>query len=296
MRYRMVVNPVAARGRAARRWPAVAAELRRLGVDFEVRFTTAPWAATRLAREAADDGVAAVVAAGGDGTLMEVVNGLVGTGLPLGVLPLGSGNDFARTAGIPLDPVVAAHLLARPARRPIDLGRVDGRYFINVASAGMDGEIARRMNQDLRWLRGAPAYAVATLMTLARFRPAEIVLELDGTVRRLEALLVAVANGRYYGGGMMVTPRAALDDGLFDVCVLGALERLEFLRTFPSVYRGEHLSHPKISLYHARRVALRVEGNGPAFPAQADGESVGRLPQEFVVEPAALTLLGPGRG
>ncbi|MGE5554027.1 MAG: diacylglycerol/lipid kinase family protein [Betaproteobacteria bacterium] len=295
MRYRIVVNPAAGRGAAGKRWPRVAAELDRLGVDYEAYFTTGPGDATRVAARAGDEGFDAVVAAGGDGTLSETVNGLVGTGQPLGVLPMGSGNDFARTAGLDLDPVAAARLLARPVLRSLDLGRVDGRFFINAASAGMDGEIARLMNEDLRWLRGTPAYVVATFSTLMRFRPARIVLELDGEERELLATLVAVGNGRYYGGGMMITPRAELDDGLFEVCVLGPMGRLEFVRAFPLVFRGEHLSHPKITMYRARRVALRM-AEGEPFTVQADGEIIGRLPQEFVVEPAALSLLaGPGR-
>ncbi|MDI6870152.1 MAG: diacylglycerol kinase family lipid kinase [Bacillota bacterium] len=295
MRYRIVVNPVAGRGRGARLWPEVAAELERLGVTFEAHFTAGPGDATAAARRAAGEGFEAVVAAGGDGTLTEVVNGLAGTGLPLGVLPMGSGNDFARTAGIDLNPVAAARLLARPFPHPIDLGRADGRLFINVASAGMDAEIARVMNEDLRCLRGAPAYVVATFATLLRFRPAAIVLELDGVAHELRAVLVAVGNGRFYGGGMMITPQAELDDGLFDVCVLGPLGRIEFGRAFPSVYRGAHLSHPKITSYRARRVVLRAAGD-ESFLAQADGEIIGRLPLEFVVEPAALTLLGPEGG
>lgn len=294
MRYRIIVNPTAGRGAAARRWPAVAAELERLGVEGETHFTSGPGDATEVARRAAAEGFAAVVAAGGDGTLTEVVNGLVGSGLPLGVLPLGSGNDFARTVGIDLNPVAAARLLASPVPRPIDLGRVGDRYFVNVASAGMDAEIANLMNQDLHFLRGTPAYVAATLITLLRMRPVEVTLGLDGEVMRLRAVLVAVGNGRFYGGGMMVTPQALLDDGCFEVCVLGALGRLEFLAAFPSVFRGEHLTHPKISTFRARRVALRTE-EGARLLVQADGEVVGALPQEFVVEPAALTLLGPER-
>ncbi|MGE5508811.1 MAG: diacylglycerol/lipid kinase family protein [Chitinophagales bacterium] len=293
MRYRIVVNPAAGRGLAARRWPEVAAELARLGVEFEAHFTTGPGDATQVAQRAAAEGFSAVVSAGGDGTLTEVVNGLAGTGLPLGVLPLGSGNDFARTAGLGLDPVLAARALAHPARWPIDLGRAEGRWFINVASAGLDAEIARTMAEDLRFLRGTAAYVCATLKCLARLKPAPVVLELDGVAHALDAVLVAVANGRFYGGGMMITPEARLDDGFFDVCVLGALGRLEFLEAFPRVFRGSHVTHPKISLYRARSVRLRPAGPEP-FLAQADGELIGRLPQEFVVEPAALTLLGGG--
>lgn len=299
MRYRIVVNPTAGRGAAAHRWQVVAAELAHLGVAYAPHFTTGPGDATAVARRAAAEGFEAVVSAGGDGTLTEVVNGLVGVAgpgraLPLGVLPLGSGNDFARTAGISRDLLAAARLLAQPAPRPIDLGRTGGRYFINVASAGMDAEVSRMMNADLRWLRGSTAYVVATFATLLRLRPVEVVLELDGTVHRARAVLVAVGNGRFYGGGMMVTPHAELDDGLFDLCVLGAMGRLEFVRAFPTVYRGEHLSHPKVTTYRARRVVLRTAG-GERLLAQADGEVIGEAPQEFVVAPGALTLLGPER-
>lgn len=294
MRVLIVVNPTAGRGRAGRVWPAVAAELDRCGIEYEPHFTTGPKDATSAARSAAGRGYGAVVAAGGDGTLTEVVNGLVGSGCAFGVLPMGSGNDFARTAGVALDPVAAARQLASAVPRPVDLGRAGERYFVNVASAGMDAEIANLMNVDLRWLSGAPAYVAATFWTLARFRSTLVRLELDGAIHRLPASLVAVGNGRFYGGGMMVTPGASLDDGLFDVCVLGAMGRAEFLREFPSVYRGQHLSHPKVSIFRARKVTLQTEPEG-RYLVQADGEILGRVPREFTVEPGALPFLGPDR-
>lgn len=294
MRFRFIVNPVAGRGRAGRAWPEIAGRLNALGLDYEVYFTKGPRDAERAARAAAEAGCDVVVAGGGDGTVTEVVNGLVGTQAALGVLPLGSGNDFARTLGLPKNPAAAADLLLQGRRERVDLGRIRDRFFVNIASAGLDAEIVRTMNEDLRHLRGSVAYFWATMTTILRFNPTEFLLDLDGRQVQMKALLVAVANGRFYGGGMKIAPEADVSDGLFDVCILGELSRPDFLKSFPTVYAGKHLTHPKITLLRAQRVRVDCLGTEPKLSGQADGEMIGQVPFEFAVEPQALEVYVPG--
>lgn len=270
--------------------------------SYEVRHTNAPGTAistgqfnpgsgANLAREAALAGADLVVAAGGDGTIGEVANGLVGTSATLGVLPLGTGNDFARTIGIGTDLNLAARTLGQGQAQTIDLGKLDrGGYFINVAGCGFDAEVATRVNHGFRYLRGTTAYVAAVLQTLRSFRPTRVTIEHDGEVCEELVMLCAIANARTYGGGMRIAPHAELDDGLFDVVLVGDVSRSEFLRAFPRVFKGTHLSHPKVQ--HFRCSSIRVSSN-KGLAVLADGEEVGSTPASFQVVPNAVKVMMP---
>jgi diacylglycerol kinase (ATP) len=260
-------------------------------VHWEIRETSAPGDGVKLAAEAAALGADLVAAAGGDGTLGEVVNGLAGTGTRLGVIPLGTGNDFVRTLGLRADDLPGAvHTLFHGTPKPIDLGRCGDRWFLNVAGCGFDAVVAERVNRGFRRLRGTSTYLAALCQSLLAFRPAAFTLTLDGETRTQRAMLCSVANARAYGGGMLIAPDAQLDDGLFDVCLLGEVGTLEFLRAFPRVFRGTHTSHPKVTMLRARHV--RVESD-PPLPVFVDGEVIGRTPTEFTLAPRALEVMTP---
>jgi len=205
------------------------------------------------------------------------------------VVPAGGGNDAARSLGLPADdPLAAAGLLPRLRRRPADLAAVAGRAYLNVAGAGFDSEVNRVANQRLRWARGRPRYVGAVLAELVVGRTASFELVLDGQARRLSGWLVAVANGPSYGGGMRVAPQASLADGLLEVVVIGAIGKLEFLRTFPSVFSGRHVEHPAVTVHRAARVDLAADR---PLAVYADGEPAGALPATFEVRPAAVAVL-----
>jgi YegS/Rv2252/BmrU family lipid kinase len=205
------------------------------------------------------------------------------------VIPAGGGNDAARSLGLPADdPLAAAGMLTRLRRRPADLATVDGRAYLNVAGAGFDSEVNRLANQRLRWARGRPRYVGAVLAELVVGRTASFELALDGQPERLSGWLVAVANGPSYGGGMLVAPRASLADGLLEVVVIGAIGKLEFLRTFPKVFSGRHVDHPAVAVHRAARVDLAADR---PLAVYADGEPSGTLPATFEVRPAALAVL-----
>lgn len=292
-----ILNPIAGGGRALRSWPAVAAELQTQGVKYDVVHTQRPGHALELAA-AHCRSYGRIVAVGGDGTCQEVVRGLVQAGAQadtaLGVLPLGTGNDFARGLGLPTEPRQALRALLAAEVHQVDLARVNGRPFINVAGIGFDAEVAALLNRNRDRIPfrvpGPALYLAGILYELIRYRNAPLSLTWETGELAQKALLVAVGNGRCYAGGLQMCPHAEMDDGAFDVVVAGDLHRLHVLRLLPTLFSGEHLKDPQVKLFRCRH--LRVEGP-PHLSIHADGEVIGQLPAEFTLEKSALAVLRP---
>jgi diacylglycerol kinase (ATP) len=247
--------------------------------------------AGRLAHDAVNAGVDALVVAGGDGMVHLGVQCVAGTDVPLGVVPTGTGNDFAVALGIPAhDAVAAAEVVGRWAVRTIDAVLTDSaagkRWFAGVLSAGFDSAVNERAN-GMSWPRGRMRYNLAILAELGVFRALPFRVSIDGTTFEVEAMLTAVGNNTSYGGGMKVAPAALLDDGLLHVTVLRRLGKIEFLRVFPRVYKGTHVDHPAVDVYVAREVRLEAVG----AVAYADGERIGPLPITATCVPGALRVL-----
>lgn len=224
----------------------------------------------------------------------EVVQGLAGRSAELAVLPRGTGWDFVRTYGIPrrLEDAVA---VARDGQsREIDLGRATYHggesYFANIASAGMSGAIASRANATSKALGGKVSYAWATLAVFARWHNDEVRVAVDGEQRVGRMHDVVVANGRYFGGGMMICPEAEPDDGVFDVLLIGDLTKRDLIHTLPKTYKGRHLPHPKAELLRGR--VVEIDAPEP-LPVELDGEQPGTTPVRFEVVPKALRLRVP---
>ncbi|MFE2285897.1 diacylglycerol kinase [Streptomyces sp. NPDC059443] len=292
----LFVNPTAGRGRGAHAAQPAASALRDAG--FSVRTVVgadAPDALARL-RAAVRGGTGAVIAVGGDGMVSLALQAVAGTLVPLGVVAVGTGNDFARATGLPVrDPARAGRLAAEALKggriREIDLGRVEGagagRWYGTVLCSGFDSRVNDRGNR-MRLPVGKFKYDLAMIAELAAFRPFPYRITLDdGPVIETEATLVAVGNGSSYGGGMRICADAEPDDGLFDVTVVGDCGRATLLKVFPRVYRGTHLSHPKVTVHRAAKVTLEAAG----ITAYADGEPLGPLPVSAECVPGALRLL-----
>lgn len=288
MRILCIVNRTAGGGRAGKAWAAIAPTM--AGMKAEVAFTAGPGNATEIARQACADGFTHLLAVGGDGTAHETVNGIDRPDIALGLVPAGTGNDFARSAGLPFQPQAAVNGLELDRRRAVDLGLCGDRRFLNVAGAGFDAEVARLINEGPRKARGALPY-VATAISLAfRYRAASLRLEIDGDSVAQPCLLVAFGNAQAYGGGMRICPRASLDDGLLDVCIIAGMGAGHILRLLPTVFVGRHLRDASVSYRQGRSIQV----TGPASVAvHADGEVVGGLPARFSVAPAACTLWLP---
>ncbi len=285
---KFIVNRVAGRGRGRRVWQAVQEMLERDGYPYSVAFSSRPGEGPMLARQAAREGCRLVVALGGDGTVNEVANGIMGSGAALGIVPAGTGSDYIRSLPLPKDPLEAARTLYTGRRLTVDVGLVNNRYFLGVTGIGIDAEVCRRVNEDLTWLGGKKAYIAGLLATLVSYRPQPVKIVMDQLTLEEEVMFVAVANARFFGGGMEIAPQANLQDGLLDVCVIKALPKLELLRAFPRVFAGSHTDHPAFKAYRTRRVA--ITGQYP-FSIQAEGELIGRLPLEARILPGALSVM-----
>jgi diacylglycerol kinase (ATP) len=288
----LLVNPTAGKGRAAGVVAEVAGRLRDGGLNVSILIGRDADDALALARRAVEDGTDAVVALGGDGMVNLALNAVAGTPTPLGIVPAGTGNDLAATLELPgKDPVAAAGIVADKLQgggpRPIDAVRVGERWFGCVLSAGFDSRVTDRANR-MTWPRGAMRYNLAILAELRVFTPLQfrIVLD-DGEPWETEAMLVAVGNAKSYGAGMKVCPDAVVDDGLLDITVLGPVGKVEFIKTFPKVYKGTHVGHPAVTLRRATTVSLTAEG----VTAYADGEFMSNLPVTCECVPGAVQIL-----
>ncbi|MFD8148027.1 diacylglycerol kinase [Streptomyces sp. NPDC059708] len=288
----LFVNPTAGRGRGAHAAQPAASALRDAG--FSVRTVVGTDAADALARlrAAVREGTGAVIAVGGDGMVSLALQALAGTLVPLGVVAAGTGNDFARSLGLPVrEPARAGRLAAEALKegrvREIDLGRVRDTWYGTVLCSGFDSRVNDRGNRT-RLPLGRFKYDLAILAELAAFRPRPYRITLDdGPVIETEATLVAVGNGTSYGGGMRICADAEPDDGLFDVTVVGDCSRTTLLKVFPQVYRGTHLTHPAVTVHRAAKVVLEA----PELTAYADGEPLGPLPVTAECVPGALRLI-----
>jgi YegS/Rv2252/BmrU family lipid kinase len=237
-----------------------------------------------------------LVVIGGDGTVNEIANGVAGTDAELAVLPGGTGQDFARTHGIPSRFDDAVRVVLDGEARTIDLGRVElesgtTRFFANVGSAGMSGAVARRANSMTKAFGGRATFFYALTREFLAWQNTRVVVELDDGVRREGPMHdVIVANGNWHGGGMKLAPEARQDDGVFDVVTIGDVSKLDFVTTAPKLYSGRYLSHSKVELLQSS--AVRISATEP-LPLEVDGEPIGATPARFEVVRSALRVRVP---
>jgi diacylglycerol kinase (ATP) len=292
----VLLNPTAGRGRFRSSVPAVLETLRTAGSAVQILTASSAEAALSAARAAVEAGAGALVVAGGDGTVNLGLQAVAGTGVALGAIPMGTGNDIVREVGLPSDPIAAAEMVADALRtgrrRRVDLARMvpavgPSRWFGGVLGAGFDAMVNERANR-MRFPRGARHYDVAIVAELVRLQPRPYTLRLDGVEHRLHAVLVAVGNTPAYGGGMRICPAADVTDGLLDIVIAGPISRTTLIRIKPRVYAGTHVSHPMVTSYRARVVEIDAEG----ITAYVDGERTSPLPVTVTAVPGALTLLG----
>lgn len=300
-----VVNPVSANGKTGKNWPEIASWLKAEGIDFDYWLTGGPGQATELTRRALQQGCDLVIAVGGDGTANEVINGFftpegpVSKTAAVAFIPSGTGNDLSDTLHIPRNHREAVkHLVSSPLRR-LDLGRIkftghDGnfysRYFVNVAGLGLDGDTVARVNRTSKALGGFVSFLWGTVISLLLYRNREMAIEVDGRlVFEGPVTTVAVGNGRYFGGGMCIAPQAVMDDGLLDIVIIHNMSKPDLLVNLPRVYKGSHLSHPRVESLCGRRVVINAPG---VALLNLDGEQPGRAPIEIELLPKALNVKG----
>ena len=295
-----LVNPASANGKTGKQWPQIARAAHAAGLRGEALFSERPGQLADIAREAADDGATLLVVVGGDGTVHEVVNGIAGReGVELALIPRGTGWDFARTHAIPKRLAGALRIAREGTARAFDVGRAtyhaDGTqrsaWFANMASVGMSGAVAAKANSTTKALGAKTSYLLALGVVFAGWQNVRLTVAVDS--ERRDALMedAIVAVGRYLAGGMMITPDAEPDDGLFDVLLIGDVTKTELVRVMPKIYRGKHLPHPKGEVL--RGTTVSIEADSP-LPIQLDGEQPGTTPVRFELVPDAIRLRVPG--
>ena len=287
-RLAVLVNPAAAGGRTLEKVPSLRAELERLGADFRIVETSSAEHARSVAAAAADAGET-VTAFGGDGLVGTLAGELCGREAALAVLPGGRGNDFARVLGIPLDPVGAAAVAVNGVERQLDVGEVDGKTFVGIASAGIDSD-ANRIANEAKILKGNLVYLYAGLRALVQWKPARFEVTVDGERHTYTGYSVAVANSKAYGGGMYLVPQAELDDGKLDVMLTGNYPKLRALRDLPKTFKGTHVTNPKINFVRGERIEISAE---KPFAVYADGDALAELPVTIRVAKGVLRVVVP---
>ncbi len=285
----VIVNPHAGGGRAGRELENVRGALERLRLPHRIEPTRSLDHARELAAAAVTAGERAV-AFGGDGLIAAVAEAVSAADGVLGILPGGRGNDLARALRIPLSPVEACAVLADGVISRLDLGQVGSRTFIGIASCGFDS-IANRIANDATLIRGNLVYAYGALRALAGWRPATFSVKVDdGDVREVTGFTVAVANSKYYGGGMMLAPAADLQDGMLDVVIIRDMRKLRFLRLLPTVFRGAHVRVSEVEILRARKV--EISASRP-FTMFADGDPIAELPATVRILAGAVRTILP---
>lgn len=302
-RTKVIVNPASANGSTGRRWEEISRAMEKALGSFDAEMTGASGEATALTRQALKDGYEMIVSVGGDGTNNEVVNGFfenrraINPDAVLATIPRGTGGDFRKTTGTPKNFVQAAAWLSGRNTRIIDLGfmtlvnhqgRRDERYFINIASFGIGGEIDQRVNRSTKVFGGAASFAYAAIASVRSYSCKEVRLTIDGKSLGTQKIFnVAVCNGRFFGGGMRIAPKARIDDGLFDIVVVGDLNLFETIAGMPLIYVGGHLRLRKFTLFRGREVEAVSEDT---VLHDVDGEAPGRLPSTYQILPSAIRL------
>jgi diacylglycerol kinase (ATP) len=287
----VVFNPTAGQADVLERELNDAADVwRNSGWQVELSPTTSAGDGSRLARAAAAQGYDLVVAAGGDGTINEVVNGLAGSSTALATLPLGTMNVWARELKLPLQPLAAAEAMLEWQVRPIDLGRAGDRYFLLMAGIGFDAAITAGVKTAEKRRLGALAYVLRGIEEALNIRGARARLILDGRSIKGRVLMVVVGNSQLYGGLVKITHRASIDDGLLDVCVIRGDSFFSALRHAVAILSRRHSRDPEIEYYRARSVQVIAR---PRLPVQVDGDAIGETPMTFQVAPGALLALLP---
>lgn len=289
MSYKIIANPVAGKGKAIAFIDQVRSILEERKAEFDFELTKAPGDAADIARTAAERGWKVVVSLGGDGTISEVISGLVGTESALGIIPCGKGNDIARSLGVPTDTEQAVNTLLTGEKRRIDVGSEKDQVFANIAGVGFSAEVTSQAN-NMRSLKGSLAFLAATYKTLSRLKARQVRIELDNEVIETKVVSVTVSNMKYAGGGMVFAPDAVADDGLFDVCIVSEIGRVSLALTFPQMYKDAGPKHPALSRYRSSSVRIFTEN---PMEKMFDGNINGETPLEAKILAKATEVLVP---
>ena len=290
--YHFIVNKVSGNGKGLTIWRNVEKILAVKQLNYRVYFTSYPSHATEISKEI-KNGVTIVI--GGDGTIHEVINGLIRSNIPMGIIPAGSGNDFARALNIPTNAEEAFEWILTGNERTVDIGRIGDKSCATVIGIGFDGKVAQTVNTSkskmwTKFLRlGRVSYILSVFKVLFGYKPADITIKIDDKTEEMtDVWLVAVANFPYYAGGMAICPNAKGNNGYFELCVVHGMSKFQFVRAFPGVFKGKHVSHPSIKMLTGKQIEI---SSSKAMIVQGDGEIIGQTPIKINIEESALRVI-----
>lgn len=293
----VIINPTAGRGRAGKQVPEIRRLLGAKAANWAWLYTQKRGDGQTLAREAAEAGTKLVVAVGGDGTLHEVVNGVLGTDATVGLIAYGTGNDFARALGLYGNLEQACHALTDGVTKQIDVGVIEGqgtdgpRHFLVLTGTGFDARTAQTVNAGIRGVSGPLAYVWGAILTLKDFEPFALTLTLDDQPpKRVQAMFVSFANAATTGGGMLIAPGATVDDGWLDICLVETVSKPTLLYQLSQVFKGRHVNHPAVTMLRAQTLTVDAD---PPQPLLIDGEVIGTTPATIKLLPGALPFRVP---
>ncbi|MGZ7040439.1 MAG: diacylglycerol/lipid kinase family protein [Thermoanaerobaculia bacterium] len=290
MKLKLIYNPAGGRGRVRRCIAEVEAELRRAGATVDSEASSSPDDLTRIAAESSRGGYDRVAICGGDGTLHFAAREFDLEKGTLALIPMGSGDDFARVAGIPRGMREACEVAVRGRTRDVDVATANDLRYLGVAGFGFDSEVARYANESVRFLRGSAVYLYSILRVLPRFTPHRVRMHVGGRVRDEQIMFATVGNSRQYGGGIRITPDAQIDDGVLDICIVHQTSRFQLLKTLPRAYTGSHVKSSFVET--GRGTEFRFESERP-MDVYADGELLTTTPVRFALAPQKLRIVVP---
>jgi len=291
MKILVIVNPAAGGGKTLRLLPRIKRWLSESSHDFLFTIPESPEEMRSEIVRVSVQGFDAVLLLGGDGTVHDALPAILSANIPFGYLPGGRGNDFVRNIGFTADLRKSCRIPSNPLFHQLDLPIINQTPFISTAYVGFDAEVNRLANDKKGYFDGKLGYTICVLKALKNFKPFEIEMTIDGHRFRERVMLVTVANGPYYGGGMKIAPQAIMDDGVLDICIVKEISKLELLRQFPKVFNGTHITHPKIIMASGKKIKITSDESREIF---SDGEYVGVLPAEFTIGYQSLRVLFPG--
>ncbi|MDF2673534.1 MAG: diacylglycerol kinase catalytic region [Clostridiales bacterium] len=285
-----IVNPTAGKGYANSLTTFIDEECRKSKIDYLIKCTSTPSDGTSISRWGAEKGFDRIVAVGGDGTVNDVLNGIVGTSAALGVIPGGSGNDFIRSINKhkEIKKIINDNIYGKILKS--DIGICNGKYFINVASSGFDAQVVMETEKAKKIFSGSLAYIAAVIKTIFMYKGRKVNIKIDDYILTENTLLVAVANGKYYGGGMLPAPRAELDDGYFDVCHIKQVPKAKMLLLFPRFIKGKHESIKEVSVFKGKKIVI---DSNEELPVNLDGETFYSSQINFEILPKGINIIVP---
>lgn len=266
-----LINPISGNGKWKKVFPKVEEYLLRNNINYAKRFTEYKGHTFQIVEEIKNrTDIKAVVAVGGDGTLSEIINSFNKLDIPIGYIPTGTGNDFGREMGIPKDPVLALERILEMDIKSIDIGKINDNFFVNVASMGFDAEVAKFANESMLKRIGKFIYVLGVIKSLWSFKPISAKITIDDKEHIFDKTwLIAIANNRYYGGGMMISPNSVNDDGYFEICVINNISKLTLLRLFPTIFQGKHINHSAVKVLKGKSIKVDTP---KTMAVQTDGE------------------------